>query len=277
MVSTIYLFLHALEAERDNIRMTTSAPVHPANSPIPIDLFVSKKQPGLPRGVLGFADSSGKIVFRINRQSSQSSADDRTVLLDSAGNPLISIYGHHDGSWQGFNGDDGKKDLVFKVQRVSNKFTRTELEVFLGAENQGELTCDFKVKGCHFQRSCTIYKGDSLVAQTSLMHKLRQIILTIMPQKSGWREIWLQGDDGGMAAEMVICDGGQLAMILGGWCNRTKLKTETEIFWRKEREQGVLIEGNLFSSMQGSILSKVGGQNWQMLMAKRRIGQFFDW
>ncbi|XP_021279297.1 protein LURP-one-related 7 [Herrania umbratica] len=175
MVSTIYLVLHAWEAERDNIPMTTSAPVRPANSPIPIDLFVSKRHPGLPRGVLGFADSSGKIVFRVNRQTSLSSADDRTVLLDSAGNPLISTYRHHDGSWQGFNGDDGKKGLVFKVQRVSNKFTRTELEVFLGTENQGELTCDFKVKGCHFQRSCTIYKGDSLVAQTSLMHKLRQV------------------------------------------------------------------------------------------------------
>ncbi|XWS74418.1 hypothetical protein CRYUN_Cryun02cG0214300 [Craigia yunnanensis] len=153
----------------------TSAPIHPSNLPIPVDLFVSKKHPGLPRGVLGFADSSGKIVFRVNRQSSKSSSDDKMVLLDSAGNPLISIYRLLDGSWQGFKGNDGEKDLIFKVQRILNKFTRTELEVFLVAENQEELTCDFKVKGCHFQRSCTIYKGDSIVAQTNLMHKLRQI------------------------------------------------------------------------------------------------------
>ncbi|XVF20396.1 hypothetical protein REPUB_Repub11eG0194800 [Reevesia pubescens] len=151
---------------------TSSAPIHPVDLPIPVDLFVSKKHPGLPRGILGFADSSGKIVFRVNRRSSKlSSSDDKMVLLDSAGNPLFSIYRHHDGSWQGFKGDDnddGEKDLIFKVQRILNKFTRTELEVFLvAAENQGqgELTCDFKVKGCHFQRSCTIYKGDSIVAQ----------------------------------------------------------------------------------------------------------------
>ncbi|KAK8990627.1 hypothetical protein V6N11_009319 [Hibiscus sabdariffa] len=157
---------------------TTSAPIYPANTPIPIDLFVPKKHPDLPRGVLGFADSSGNIVYKINRQCSKSSSCDKAVLLDSAGNPLLSLYSHHDGSWQGFKGDDGEKDLIFKVQRILTKSTRTELEVFLVAENQGELTCDFKVIGCHFQRSSTIYKGDSIVAQTSLMHKLRQIYVS---------------------------------------------------------------------------------------------------
>ncbi|KAG8496137.1 hypothetical protein CXB51_009454 [Gossypium anomalum] len=149
---------------------TTSAPVYPANAPIPFDLFVSKKHRALPRGVLGFADSSGNIVFKVNRQDSKSSfSHAKAILLDSAGNPLISLYPHNDGSWQGFKGDDGDKDLIFKVQRVLTKFTRTELEVYLVSENQGqgELTCDFKVIGCHFQRSCTIYKGDSIVAQHS--------------------------------------------------------------------------------------------------------------
>ncbi|KAB2038784.1 hypothetical protein ERO13_D03G143800v2 [Gossypium hirsutum] len=148
---------------------TTSAPVYPANTPIPFDLFVSKKHRALPRGVLGFADSSGNIVFKVNRQDSKSSfSHAKAILLDSAGNPLISLYPHNDGSWQGFKGDDGDKNLIFKVQRVLTKFTRTELEVFLVSENQGqgELTCDFKVIGCHFQRSCTIYKDQSY-AQTS--------------------------------------------------------------------------------------------------------------
>ncbi|MBA0764085.1 hypothetical protein Gotri_013456 [Gossypium trilobum] len=161
-----------------------------AHWPIPVDLFVSEKHPSLPRGLLAFADSSGNILFRLNSLSHHPKKTLR--ILDSAGNPLISIYRHHfprskctyvswlkDGSWQGFKGDDGQKDLIFQVQRVSNKFARTELEAFLVAENhRGELTCDFKVKGCHFQRSCTIYNGDSIVAQTSLMHKLRQIYVS---------------------------------------------------------------------------------------------------
>ncbi|XP_039017321.1 protein LURP-one-related 7-like isoform X2 [Hibiscus syriacus] len=159
---------------------TTSAPIFPANTPIPIDLFVSKKHPGLPRGVIEFTDYSENIVYRVNRQFPKSSSNGKAVLLDSAGNPLFSLYPHHDGSWQGFKGDEGDKDLIFKVQRIVTKLTRTELEVFLVAENQGqgELTCDFKVIGCHFQRSCTIYKGDSIVAQ---------ITASIISQKSGWR------------------------------------------------------------------------------------------
>ncbi|MBA0708100.1 hypothetical protein Golax_020086 [Gossypium laxum] len=160
---------------------TTSAPVYPANTPIPFDLLVSKKHRALSRGVLGFADSSGNIVFKVNRQDSKSSfSHAKAILLDSTGNPLISLYPHNDGSWQGFKGDDGDKNLIFKVRRVLTKFTRTELDVFLVSENQGqgELTCDFKVIGCHFQRSCTIYKGDSIVAQTSLMHKLRKICVS---------------------------------------------------------------------------------------------------
>ncbi|KAG7037029.1 Protein LURP-one-related 7 [Cucurbita argyrosperma subsp. argyrosperma] len=44
------------------------------------------------------------------------------------------------------------------------------------------------MKGFPFQRSCTVYKGNAIVAQTSLMHKLHQICvrrgrfrLTIFP------------------------------------------------------------------------------------------------
>ncbi|KAA3456572.1 protein LURP-one-related 7 isoform X1 [Gossypium australe] len=114
---------------------TTSAPVYPANTPIPFDLFVSKKHRALPRGVLGFADSSGNIVFKVNRQDSKSSfSHAKAILLDSAGNPLISLYPHNDGSWQGFKGDDGDKDLIFKVQRVLTKFTRTELEAAISKD-----------------------------------------------------------------------------------------------------------------------------------------------
>ncbi|XP_052305295.1 protein LURP-one-related 7 isoform X3 [Populus trichocarpa] len=137
--------------------MASWAPVYPAVVPIPVDLFVSKKHPGL-NGDLGFADSLGNIVFK-------------------------------KGSWQGFKGGDNReKDLIFRVKRTVKKLTRTELEVFLVGEISRESTPDFKVKGFPFQRSCTIYRSDSIVAQTSLMYKLHQIYarrskyrLTIFP------------------------------------------------------------------------------------------------
>ncbi|KAJ0006784.1 hypothetical protein Pint_30714 [Pistacia integerrima] len=164
--------------------MDSSNSIQTATAPIPIDLFVSKKHPGLTRGQIGFADSSGNIVFKVNRQSSA-----KTVVLNSVGNPLISLYHQDKGLWQGFKGDDGgEKDLMFRVQRMLNRLTRTEFDVFLVGENQEESTSDVKMKGFPFRRSCTIFKGNSIVAQTSLMYKLHQIYarrnrfrLTIFP------------------------------------------------------------------------------------------------
>lgn len=145
-----------------------------ADLPIAVDLFASKKHPQLPRGVLGFADSSGKMMFSVDRQSSKSS-----ILLDSDGKPLISVWRHQKGCWQGFKGSSvGDENLLlFRVKRTRNKFSRTEFEVFLTAEGGGNgiEDSDFKVKGCPFQKTCTIYRGNSIVAQSSLMYKLHQI------------------------------------------------------------------------------------------------------
>ncbi|KAJ8751561.1 hypothetical protein K2173_016801 [Erythroxylum novogranatense] len=163
-------------------------------SPIPVDLFVSKKHPGLSRGELGFADSSGNILFRASSVASSpktrsSRRNKKRIVLDASGNPIFSIYPQENGSWQAFKwADGGDKDLVFRVQRTLNNFTRTELEVFLVGETAEEPVADFKVIGFPFQRSCTIYRGDSILAQTSLMYKLHQIFvgrskfrLTIFP------------------------------------------------------------------------------------------------
>ncbi|GLT80700.1 hypothetical protein SLA2020_521250 [Shorea laevis] len=155
--------------------MENSVPAYPTNLPIAVDLFVSKKHPGLPHGVLGFADSTGKILFTVNRPSSKSSSTTKKLLLDSAGNPLISVCRHQGGSWEGFRGDDADNNLLFRVERTRNQFTRTELEVFLDGVNREDSSPDFKVRGCPFQKSCFIYRGDSIVAQTSLMYKLHQI------------------------------------------------------------------------------------------------------
>ncbi|KAG6738136.1 hypothetical protein POTOM_059696 [Populus tomentosa] len=146
--------------------MASWAPVYPAVVPIPVDLFVSKKHPGL-NGDLGFADSLGNIVFKVNFDKSSKSSFKR-VLLDASGNPLITVFPDGKGSWQGFKGGDNReKDLIFRVKRTVKKLTRTELEVFLVEEISRESTPDFK---------------------TSLMYKLHQIYarrskfrLTIFP------------------------------------------------------------------------------------------------
>ncbi|KAK2652873.1 hypothetical protein Ddye_012729 [Dipteronia dyeriana] len=169
---------------------STSTSTYPLNLPIPVDLFASKKHPGLTRGEIGFADSSGDVVFRVfKRHSSSSSSSSKRLLVDSSGNSLVSVYHQHKGQWLGFKGDSSEeKDLIFRVKRTLNTLTRTEFAVFLVGENRGDTASEFQMKGCPFQKSCTIYRSDSIVAQTSLMYKLRQIFvrrkkfrLTIFP------------------------------------------------------------------------------------------------
>lgn len=66
--------------------MDTSAPVLPGSIAIPVDLFVSLKHADL-----GFVDSNGKVVYQVNRLSSSHSSSHDLILLDAAGNPLISL------------------------------------------------------------------------------------------------------------------------------------------------------------------------------------------
>ncbi|KDP45763.1 hypothetical protein JCGZ_17370 [Jatropha curcas] len=165
--------------------MATSAPIYPSPAPIPIDLFVSKKHEGLSRGEIGFADPLGNLVFRVTKNSSSHN----WVVFDRLGVLLLSIYRQHNGCWHVFKGGNVvEKEMIFRVERTLNKFFKPELEACLVKENSGESTSNFKVKGFPFQRSCVIYGGNTIVAETSLMHNLHQIFvgrsifrLTIFP------------------------------------------------------------------------------------------------
>lgn len=54
---------------------------------------------------------------------------------------------------------------MFSVQRSLKKLTRIELEVFPAGENLEDSTCDFKVRGLPFMKSCSIYKGKAILGQ----------------------------------------------------------------------------------------------------------------
>ncbi|KAF8095312.1 hypothetical protein N665_0337s0020 [Sinapis alba] len=158
-------------------------PYQPDPERIPVDLFASKKLPSLSSGDLGFADSSDHLLFTLRKSSSS-----LKFLLDSSGDPLFSISHLHNGMWELHKGDVQKrKELVLTVKRTSNRFSKTELDVSFAGESSPPPQ-HLVIKGCPFQKSCTIYSQDSIVAQTSLMYKLRQIYvgrskfrLTIFP------------------------------------------------------------------------------------------------
>ncbi|KAK4412489.1 protein LURP-one-related 7 [Sesamum alatum] len=149
----------------------------PANFHIPFDLFVSKEYKGLgSQGNLRFTDSAGNLVYTV-RKLSHKSADNRSdctkkLLLDSSGNTLFTINRVSKGSWQGFRGNDEEKNLIFIVDKTLDESTRTEFKILLLGGNNGDSKTELQMKGCPFKRACTIYKDDSIVAETSLMYKL---------------------------------------------------------------------------------------------------------
>ncbi|KAL8027029.1 hypothetical protein ABFX02_14G068700 [Erythranthe guttata] len=139
----------------------------PPNSQIPIDLFVSKKYEGIgSRGFLRFTDSADNLVYTVKK-----SAHSVKLVVDSSGDTLFSIHRISKGSWQGFRVKDEEKDLIFTVDKTLDESSRTEFKILFAEKNDDSKT-EFRMKGCPFNRSCTIYKVNSIVAESSLMHKL---------------------------------------------------------------------------------------------------------
>jgi len=68
--------------------------------------------------------------------------------------------------WELHKGDvEKRKDLVLTVKRTSKRFSKTESEVSFAGESSENLV----IKGVPFQKSCTIYSQDSIVAQVKIL------------------------------------------------------------------------------------------------------------
>ncbi|KAH7842863.1 hypothetical protein Vadar_009906 [Vaccinium darrowii] len=137
-------------------------------APYPVDLSIMRRVWTLSIGNFVVSDVNGNLVFKV--KGSLVSLHDHRVLLDSFGNPLVTlrrqILSAHN-RWQVFRGESSDlKDLLFTAKTSSVIQLKTTLNVFL-AHNTREEVCDFKVKGSWTDRSCVIYAGESsnVVAQ----------------------------------------------------------------------------------------------------------------
>ncbi|PKA51870.1 Protein LURP-one-related 15 [Apostasia shenzhenica] len=149
-------------------------------APYPVDLTVTEKAISLTDGDYAVTDVNGNIVFKV--KGKLLSIRDRRVLVDAAGNPLVSmqqkIISMHR-RWKVFRGDSSSsKDLLFNARKTSLFQFKTELDVFL-ASNSTEQHCDFKVKGSYFERSCTIFLGNTntVIARMSRQYSAKNIVL----------------------------------------------------------------------------------------------------
>ncbi|KAL3850550.1 hypothetical protein ACJIZ3_012432 [Penstemon smallii] len=159
------------------MEVNSTIPISEPSFQIPFDLFVCKKRS---TGFLTFSDSAGNLVYRVEKLNPKSTEFHHhhhhhrphciKLLLDSADNTLFSIHQVKKGSWKVFRGNEKEdKDLILKVERTLDELTRSEFEIEIVLLNEGS---KLTMKGCPFKRSCTIYEGNSIVAESSLMYTL---------------------------------------------------------------------------------------------------------
>ncbi|KAM3287965.1 protein LURP-one-related 10 [Capsicum chacoense] len=149
-------------------------------APYPVDLNIVRKLMTLSEGAFGVTDVNGNIVFKV--KGKLFSLRDRRVLLDAAGNPIVTfqqkILSAHR-RWQVYRGEStDSKDFLFSVKKSSLLQFKTKLDVFL-AHNTKEDVCDFRIEGSWFERSCVIYAGNTstIVAQMHRKHTAQSILL----------------------------------------------------------------------------------------------------
>ncbi|GLJ38517.1 hypothetical protein SUGI_0784930 [Cryptomeria japonica] len=147
-------------------------------APYPIELTVQKKLLTLSGGDFAITDSNGNVVFRV--AGKVMSLHDRRLLQDAAGNPLLTLkqkmLSMHR-RWEAFRGDNSDdKNFAFSARKSSIFQLKTALDVFM-AGNRDEKYSDFRIKGSYFDRSCTIYQGDRILAQMKRRYTITNVLL----------------------------------------------------------------------------------------------------
>ncbi|GLJ37051.1 hypothetical protein SUGI_0750740 [Cryptomeria japonica] len=105
-------------------------------------------------------DPDGKIVFKVDNYYSD--PNDHALLMDDAGNPLLTMQRkrfslHHE--WEAFIGGkmDGQKPL-FVVKRRFLLPTRVLAQIYVGSINKKSHP-DYQIEGSYAKTSCTVYNS----------------------------------------------------------------------------------------------------------------------
>ncbi|KAI4356108.1 hypothetical protein L6164_000155 [Bauhinia variegata] len=148
--------------------------------PYTVDLSIVEKVMSISDGSFVVTDINGTVIFKV--KGALLTLRDRRVLIDAAGNPLVTlrrkIMTMHD-RWEAFRGESTEhNDLIFTLKRSSLIQLKAKLDVFL-SNNTKEDVCDFRVKGSWHERSCIVYAGETnnIVAQMHKKHTVQSVLI----------------------------------------------------------------------------------------------------
>ncbi|KAL1307944.1 hypothetical protein HN51_049860 [Arachis hypogaea] len=137
----------------------------------PTEMIVKKKYNGLLlKQRYKVKDVNGKLLLQVDGPSL--SIHKKRVMRDAQGSPILIMQEkvkmvslrHRWRVHRGKSSDD--KDVIFGVRRSHPMDMKPRLDVFMPG-NTDEDVSNFQVVGSHTQKSCTIYKGDTIIAQVS--------------------------------------------------------------------------------------------------------------
>ncbi|MED6161770.1 hypothetical protein PIB30_063877 [Stylosanthes scabra] len=115
-------------------------------------------------------DVNGNLLLQVD--GSSLSIHKKRVMRDAQGSPILIMQEkvkvlslrHRWTIHRGKSSDD--KDVIFGVKRSHPLDMKPRLDVFMPG-NTDEDVSNFQVVGSHTEKSCTIYKGETIIAQVS--------------------------------------------------------------------------------------------------------------
>ncbi|KAJ1262364.1 hypothetical protein BS78_09G101800 [Paspalum vaginatum] len=185
-----------METERPTTACATPpepAPVPVAWTVVPVDFTVVKKGPEM-----AMHDATGRLAFHV----AGGAGGGGTALLDDAGGVLVTVRTSGQGEWQAFSGNSSEqRHIMFTAKVVYASSSRKEVHIFIPPRtNFEDPKPTYRLIGSTFRRACTIIKGDSIVAQTNLLYKLKKTIYS----RRKFRVTIYPGNDNVLVMAMIM-------------------------------------------------------------------------
>ncbi|KAG4962181.1 hypothetical protein JHK84_039278 [Glycine max] len=124
-------------------------------------------------------DVNGDLLLQVDGSSLD--VRKKRVMRDAAGSPILTmrekvklITLRH--RWMVHRGKSSEeKDLIFGVQRSHPLDMKPRLDVFM-ATNINEDISSFQLVGSHSDKSCKVYKGDTMIAEVNVNNWLKVLL-----------------------------------------------------------------------------------------------------